>query len=118
MKQCFLLLVFGVQLFGQSNSGGLRLKVLDSAGLGLRAAVELVSEANQFRQAYATSELGRLAARNLPFGLYRLEVERPGFAAYSGVVEVRSAVPVEVTIELSAAPAQTAVEVRDAATLV
>jgi hypothetical protein len=118
MKKCFLLLVFGVQLFGQSNSGGVRLKVLDSAGLGLRAAVELVSEANQFRQAYATSELGRLAARNLPFGLYRLEVERPGFAAYSGVVEVRSAVPVEVTIELSAAPAQTAVEVRDAATLV
>ncbi|HMJ22398.1 MAG TPA: carboxypeptidase-like regulatory domain-containing protein, partial [Terriglobales bacterium] len=89
MKRCLFFLIFAAQMFGQSNSGGLRLKVVDPTGLGLQTSVELVSEANQFRQTYATNEAGHLAARNLPFGMYRLEVKRPGFAVYSGVLEVR-----------------------------
>lgn len=118
MKKHFCLLLFSVQLFGQINSGGLRLHVVDSAGKGLLAAVELVSDANQFHQTYVTRETGRLVTRNLPFGLYRLEVQRPGFTVYSGMVEIRSAVPVEVSVPLSAAPPRTAVEVRDVDTLV
>jgi hypothetical protein len=118
MKNCLFVLMFAVQLWGQSNSGGLRLQVVDPTGLGLQTSVELVSEANQFRQTYATNEAGHLAARNLPFGMYRLEVRRPGFAVYSGVLEVRSAVPAEVRIQLSVAPARTAVDVRDSDTLV
>jgi hypothetical protein len=59
-----------------------------------------------------------LAARNLPFGIYRLEIKRPGFAVSSKVVEVRSAIPADVRIQLSVAPAQTAVDVSDSDTLV
>jgi outer membrane cobalamin receptor len=116
-KGLFLFLVAG-QLFGQSNSGGLRLKVVDPAGLGLQTSVELVSEASQFRQGYVTDEAGLLVARNLPFGLYRVDVKRPGFAFFSRMVEVRSAISAELRIQLSVAPAQTAVEVRDSDTLV
>jgi hypothetical protein len=118
MKNRLFVLMFAAQLWSQSNSGGLRLQVVDPTGLGLQTSVELVSEANQFRQIYATNEAGHLAARNLPFGMYRLEVKRPGFAVYSGVLEVRSAVPAEARIQLSVAPARTAVDVRDSDTLV
>jgi outer membrane cobalamin receptor len=118
MRKCLLFCLFVGQIFGQSNSGGVRFKVVDPAGLGLQTSVELVSEANQFRQSYVTDQAGSLAARNLPFGLYRVDVRRPGFAAYSRVVEIRSAISVELRIQLSVAPNQTAVEVRESDTLV
>ncbi len=118
MRKCLLFCLFVGQLFGQTNSGGLRLKVVDPAGLGLQTSVELVSEANHFRQTYVTDEAGTLAARNLPFGIYRVDVKRPGFALYQSVVEIRSAISVELRVQLSVAPTQTAVEVRDSDTLV
>ena len=118
MRKYLILCLFAAQLFGQSNSGGLRLRVVDPTGLGLQTSVELVSEANQFRQSYVTDETGVLVARNLPFGVYHVEVKRSGFALYSGVVEVRSAISSELRIQLSVASAQTAVEVRDSDTLV
>jgi outer membrane cobalamin receptor len=118
MRKCLLFCLVAVQLFGQSNSGALRLRVVDPAGLGLQASVDLVSEANQFRQTYVTDEAGILVARNLPFGVYHVEVKRPGFALYSSVIEVRSAISSELRIQLSVASAQTAVEVSDSDTLV
>jgi outer membrane cobalamin receptor len=118
MKKCLVFIIFTAHLFGQSNAGGLRLRVVDPTGLGLRSSVDLVSEANQFRQVYVTDEAGNLSARNLPFGVYRLEVKRPGFASYSGAVEIRSAIPTELRIQLSVASPQVAVEVRDADTLI
>jgi outer membrane cobalamin receptor len=118
MKSFLFFLIVAVQLFAQSNAGGLRLKVVDPAGLGLQSSVELVSEANQFRQTYTTDEAGNLAARNLPFGVYRLEVKRPGFAIHSAAVEIRSAIAAEARVQLSVAPAQTAVEVSNSDTLI
>src|SRR5690348_10423781 len=118
MKSFLFALIVSVQLFAQSNAGGLRLKVVDPTGLGLQSSVELVSESNQFRQMYSTDEAGNLAARNLPFGLYRIEVKRPGFAIQSAAVEIRSAIAAEVRVQLSVAPAQTAVEVGDSDTLI
>jgi len=118
MKSFLFALIVSVQLFAQSNAGGLRLKVVDPTGLGLQSSVELVSESNQFRQMYSTDEAGNLAARNLPFGLYRIEVKRPGFAIQSAAVEIRSAIAAEVRVQLSVAPAQTAVEVSNSDTLI
>jgi hypothetical protein len=118
MRKCLLFCLFAVPLFGQSNSGGLRLKVVDPTGLGLQTSVELVSEANQFRQSYVTDEAGTLVARNLAFGVYRVDVKRSGFALYSSVIEVRSAISPELRIQLKVASTQTAVDVRDSDTLV
>ena len=45
----FVLLLFALPLVAQSNTGELHLKVTDSSGLGVKAAVELVSEANDYQ---------------------------------------------------------------------
>ncbi len=118
MKSFLFVLMVAAQLVAQSNAGGLRLKVVDPAGLGLQSSVELVSESNQFRQIYSTDEAGNLTARNLPFGVYRIEVKRSGFAIHFAAIEIRSAIAADVRVQLSVAPAQTAVEVSNSETLI
>ena len=60
---------------------------------------------------------GRFIARNLPFGVYRLNIERPGFGSFSTLVEIRSEVPLDYTVTLRVAPIETAIVVKDSATL-
>jgi len=115
----FFFFLFGTGLlFGQSNMGELRLKVTDPAGLGVESSVELVSKANQFRRALATDEAGNLVAKRLPFGVYRVEIRQPGFALFSELVEIRSAIPAEHQAKLSLAAVNTSVVVGDRATLI
>jgi hypothetical protein len=84
----------------QSNRGELRLKVTDPSGLGVKTAVQITSTANQYRNVLATSELGVLDVRRLPFGIYQLAISQPGFALVSESVEIRSSIPTEYTIQL------------------
>ena len=98
-------------LHGQSNTGELRLKVLDPDGTGLQSSVLLVCDANQVRRTYMTDESGSLEAKGLPFGIYRIEISRIGFTPYSGSVEIRSAIPANLQFKLSIAPNQTTVVV-------
>jgi len=104
-------------LLGQSNSGELRLKVTDPAGLSLKAKVELSSDGAQFRRTYQTDDAGALAARSLPFGLYRLHVAYEGFSSYDGVLEIRSALPTDYLIKLGIAATSTAINVTAERTL-
>lgn len=55
--------------------------------------------------------------QDLAFGVYRLSVRTEGFAPWSGLVEVRSEVPVRVSVSLGLAPVATQVQVSDSATL-
>lgn len=82
--------------------------VTDSSGLPLVSAVDLVSEAQQVRHILATDADGLVIVRRLPFGAYRVAVTRDGFASFTGLVEIRSALPtdVRVTMTLAAVPAQ------------
>ena len=109
--------MLALPLAAQSNIGELRLKVLDPHGAGVKTAVELVSQVNDFHQTLATDEAGTLIARNLRFGVYRVEVEHPGFASVSVPIEVRSAIPVESLIRLSLPSVSTSVTVQAADTL-
>jgi len=106
----FLLLLTAGQ-FAQSNTGELRLLVIDPSGLPLQSQVDLVSEANQFRERFETDPQGTLTAKRLPFGTYRVAVARDGFATFSGLIDVRSAVPTDYHITLSLAPVQAQVTV-------
>src|SRR5262245_29143255 len=117
MTSYLLAIVLAAQ-FGQVNTGELRVTVTDSAGLPLQSVVDLVSEANQVRQRLETDVQGTLVARRLPFGTYRLAVTRDGFAAFSDLVEIRSAVPAEYRVTLSLAPIQTQVTVSADDTLI
>ena len=105
-------------LFCQSNSGELRLKVTDPSGLGVKATVQITSEANQYRSTLATSDQGALDVQRLPFGIYRLDIGQPGFAAVSESVEIRSSLPTEYTIQLKLPTVNQSVTVSAANTLI
>jgi hypothetical protein len=122
MRRILALLIIGLPmsfaLKAQSNSGELRLKVTDPSGSAVRSSIELVCEANQFRQTYETDSSGAATAKRLAFGVYVIGVEQPGFAPYHNLVEIRSAVPEEFRISLSLASVNTSVTVKDTETLV
>jgi hypothetical protein len=119
MKRFLLLfLIGGFPLFGQSNTGELRLSVVDPSGLGVKSSVELVCEANQFQQSFETDDGGNLAAKRLPFGVYRLRVERSGFAEFTDSIEIRSAIPFPFSAKLSIAASTASVVVKDSDTLI
>jgi TonB-dependent Receptor Plug Domain len=95
-----LLFFCALPLFSQSNSGELRLKVTDPAGLGVKTTVQIVSEANQYRTVLVTGDQGNLAVQRLPYGIYQLQIRQPGFAAVSETVDIRSSIPIEYAIQL------------------
>ncbi|HEY6769067.1 MAG TPA: TonB-dependent receptor [Candidatus Sulfotelmatobacter sp.] len=87
------------------------MKVTDPDGLAVSASVELSSDATQFHHALRTTDDGALIVRNLPFGLYHMQVAGEGFAPYNGFIEIRSALPIEYLVKLSVAAASSAVTV-------
>jgi outer membrane cobalamin receptor len=118
MKRYFFFLLWVLPLLGQSNSGELRLRVTDPDGLAVKSTVELISEVNQFRRVLVTDEVGGLVAKNLPFGLYRLQVFHEGFEQFSESIEVRSAVPADLQVKLSMLSVTTSVAVNAQETLI
>jgi len=119
IKRFLILYLFCVvPVFAQSNTGELRLSVKDPSGLAVRSSVELISEANQFRQSYETDDTGNLFAKRLAFGIYLVKIEQPGFAPFAASVEVRSAIPKEFTARLSIAGSNSSVVVTGEETLV
>jgi hypothetical protein len=113
-----LFLISALPLFGQSNTGELRLSVTDPSGFGVKSSIELVCEANQFHQSFETDDNGNLAAKRLAFGVYRIRVERSGFAVFTDSVEIRSAIPSAFAAKLSIAASTTSVVVKDSDTLI
>jgi hypothetical protein len=113
-----LLFLSTASLWAQSDVGELRLKVTDPSGSGVKSSIELVCEANEFRKTYVTDDSGSVAAKRLPFGVYRIQVEQQGFAPFSETVEIRSAVPAEYHIALAMAAVNTSVTVKDTETLI
>ena len=98
-------------LHGQVNTGELRLFVTDQQGAGVKTLAVISSEANQYRTKLSTDEGGRLTVARLPYGMYQIEIEEPGFARRANTVEIRSALPVECKIQLMIQPARELVHV-------
>ena len=102
----------------QSNTGELRLKITAADGLALKATVELVSQGNDYRHTLTTDDQGNLDARRLPYGIYQVQIRMPGFAEISQPVEIRSALPLERTIQLKLVSVSQSVTVSASDTLV
>jgi hypothetical protein len=115
--RCLISLLIAGALAAQNNTGELRLKVTDSSGLPLQSSVDLVSQVNQYRRSFDTDPEGALTAKRLPFGIYRLEVQHAGFATFSDLIEIRSAIPRQYQVTLGVAPVETTVIVTDTQTL-
>src|SRR5580693_1617267 len=102
----------------QHVRGELRLEVRDPQGAALSPAAELISDANQLRRSFQVNPDGHYVAQDLPFGVYRLTLNSKGFAQWTDLVEIRSEVPVRLSVTLGVATVTTRVEVSDSATLV
>jgi hypothetical protein len=113
-----ILFLCAMPLFCQSNSGELRLKVTDPAGLAVKTTVQITSKANGYRNTLATSDEGRLNVQRLPYGIYQLEIEQPGFAQISESVDIHSSIPTEYTVQLKLRTVNQAVTVSAANTLI
>src|SRR6516162_1007772 len=112
-----LILLGGRTTYAQRARGELRIEVRDPQGTGVPSHAELVSDANQFRRSFQLGVDGRYLVQDLAFGVYRLSVNAEGFAPWSSLVEVRSEVPVRVSVSLGLAAVATQVQVSDSATL-
>lgn len=106
-----LVLAAAAPLVAQVERGEIRLVVTDPSGLPLEATGTLSSEAPQLFRRFGIDNSGKFALQDLPFGVFRLVIEREGFQPYSSVVDVRTAVPRTLTIQLALASVATDVTV-------
>ena len=113
MKKALItaVLLWALPVLAQSNTGELRLTVTDPSGLGVKSTVELVSEANQYRNTLVTDDHGNLDAKRLPYGIYQVQILASGFARVSESVEIRSALPLDRAIRLKVATVSESVNV-------
>jgi len=119
VKRLLVLLFLGASVvYAQANEGELHLKVTDPSGLGVKTTVQVVSRANQYRNALTTDSQGNIVLQRLPYGLYQIEIRQPGFADVSESVEIRSSIPVQYTIELKLSTVSQTVSVSTANTLI
>src|ERR1700678_909427 len=110
-------LLWALPTLAQSTTGELRLTVTDPAGLGVKSTVELVSQGAEYSQAFTTDSQGKLDAKRLPYGIYQVQIVAHGFAAVSEPVDIRSALPLDRTIQLQLAAVSESVKVTSADTL-
>lgn len=116
--------MFAVFLLGalsahaQRLRGELRIEVRDQQGAVLAPRAELVSDGNQLRRSFQVGANGGYVAQDLPFGIYRLSLSVERFAPWTGRVEIRSEIPVHISVTLGVASVTTRVEVSDSVTLV
>ncbi len=110
-------LLWALPTLTQSTTGELRLTVTDPAGLGLKSTVELVSQGNEYSQTFTTDSRGKLDAKRLAYGIYQVRIVAQGFAVVSKPVEIRSALPLDPTIQLKLASVSESVKVTGADTL-
>jgi hypothetical protein len=102
----------------QSNTGELRLTVIDSSGLGLASSVELVGAAIQYQAAFVTDAQGALDVQRLPYGMYQVHIQAKGFAEASEPIEIRSALPLDRAVRLRPATVSDTVVVVGATALI
>jgi hypothetical protein len=106
LRAAFLIISFcvvsiGVAAQSAGNSTSVIGTVTDPSGAVVpNAIVEIHNPVSGFERTVTTDSAGHFAIPNVPFNPYHLRATSQGFAAYSHDVDVRSVVPVNVTIAL------------------
>jgi outer membrane receptor protein involved in Fe transport len=95
---------FASFLFSQTPSGTIHLVVNDPSGAAIEAAGKLTGP----RSLDFQTVNGEYSLSGLPYGTYRLEISKRGFATQSAAIDVKSetAIPFTVTLPLKAASYQ------------
>lgn len=113
-----LVIAMAWTLLAQVDTGELRVVVTDPAGLAANVPVTISSEGTHYRNILTTNQSGVIVCKGIPFGLYSVQVEIPGFAPASITADVHSALPVKRTLHLGIAPTTTTVKVTAPNTLI
>jgi len=114
----FFSLAFVFAGVGRGQSSGILDGIVkDPSGSAVAGAtVEIHNPVSHYNRSTTTDTDGKFRFANVPFNPYHLAVTATGFAASSMDVEVRSAVPMSVTLTLKVASAATTVTVESSGT--
>ena len=109
-------LVSGVSIFVTAQSlgsaGTIQGKVVDSTGAVIpNASVEIKNPVTGFERTTTTDSSGLFVFRSVPQNSYHLAVNAQGFGVAQEDVDVRTSIPIDLTIPLKVATSNTAVEV-------
>lgn len=115
---CAALLLASLVLNGQNPDGEIRLQVKDPSGAQMQASGKLESVVARVERRFQTDARGAYTFGNLPYGRYRLEISKTGFATRSVLIDVQSATPVLRSITLALGPQTLKVDVVSATPLV
>ena len=99
MRCALLALVCGVSVVFASNTGTIRLDVKDPAGAPMAVTGKVSS--NVLTRNFQTDAAGTAELVQLPFGRYRIDLTKTGFAHYSLQVAVTGTQPMTRSIEMS-----------------
>ena len=103
---------------GQTSAGEIRLQVKDASDAAIEATGSIQGLATGVHREFQTDDKGLHTFSTLPFGVYRIEVQRAGFAPKTIRVEIRSEAPITQSVVLTVAPIETTVVVREQETLI
>lgn len=116
---CLALVFASSGLTYAQSSGTIRGSVLDPSGAVVAgAAVTIQNPVSHYSQNTKTDSQGNFDFANVPFNPYHLTATASGFQAASQDVDVRSAIPTEVKLNLKLGEATTTVTVESSADLV
>ncbi len=99
----FSLAIFGASalLPAQPSTGEIRLEVRDQSGAAMEASGRLQNLAGGADRSFKTDSQGAYMFQRLPYGRYRLEVSKDGFATQAVLIDVQSATPVSRTVTMA-----------------
>jgi outer membrane receptor protein involved in Fe transport len=106
-----VLVAVPVLLQAQSPIGEIRLEIKDPSGAAVSASGTLVNQAGGAAQTFQTDALGAYRFAGLPYGRYRLVIDKAGFASQSVAIDVRSATPVLRTVTMAVATVESKIRV-------
>ena len=104
-------LLVSLALQAQAPTGEIHLQVQDSSGAPMQVSGKLDNPAARVHREFRTDANGRSDLAALPFGHYRLELIRPGFATQTVALDLSSAAPVSRAITMTVAASHANVEV-------
>lgn len=98
-------------LQAQPPAGTIRLEVKDPSGAAVQASGRLQGLAGGVDRSFHTDARGAYAFESLPYGRYRLEVSKSGFATQSVLIDVQSSTPISRSITLALAAQASRIDV-------
>ena len=96
-------LALGLSAHAQSgNSTSVTGTVLDPSGAVVpNAKVEITNPVSQFQRTTNTDALGKFSIPNVPFNPYHMTVAAKGFSQYTKDIDVRSSVPLNLSVNMA-----------------